>query len=542
MSNHGLAWIENENAQHERTYEFVKGPHDYPGDPVGYARNILRFDPTPDQITVANALQVFPHRVLAPSGHKYGKSACAGWLINWFYDSFDPSVCISTSPKMDSVKRIVWKEVRRMRLRAGLGDLQPRSPEMSDAPDHVAFGMTAASGEGFQGNHELKSFFIFDEACGIDPVFWSVTRTMFKPEAGHFWLALFNPTDTTSQAFIEDHSTDDEGNPLWTTVRMDCLQHPNIIAQLAGQEPPIPSAVTLSMINEWISAWCDPLHDGDYQNPINLEWPPGSGKWYKQGPEFQARCRGMWPEGGTYAVWSEVLWRAAENAVFMPTLDVLPEIGCDVARYGDDYTSFHVRWGDSSYHHEAQNGWSTVRTENRIIELCREYAALATAQRPGGATPIKPEQIAVKIDDDGVGGGVTDILQSKGHFVTPVGAGQRSLSGRYPNKRSELWFQLAERAREGRLGLGRIDKLARNRMRQQAMATVWALNPMGLRVIEPKENTKAKIGRSPDDMDSANLAFYSGFDFPAPEVIGEGERRPLMDRDRERGSRRRLFG
>lgn len=517
----------------------VRLASDFPDDPVGYAKYILRFDPTPDQIAIADALRVWPHRVLAPSGHNTGKSAAAGWLINWFYDSFRPGQTISIGPTRDNVEKIVWKEVRLMRGRAGLGDLMPRAPEMSDAPDHIAYGMTAACGEGFQGRHELRTFFVFDESCAIDPVFWNVTRSMFKQEHGHMWLCLFNPTDTTSQAYMEDHSTDENGRPLWTSIRMDCLRHPNIEAQLAGKPPLIPSAVSLSQVNEWVSVWCDEI-DAQDATPADLEWPPQSGRWYRQGPEFQARCRGMWPEGGTYSVWSELIWRLAENAIIPLPITQLPEIGCDVASYGLDFTSMHVRWGGSSMKHESYQGWGAKRIFDRLKVLASECADMINATKPTSAAKVDAKRIPIKIDDDPEGRSISDFLQHDGYCLVPVGASTRSISGLYPNMRSELWFQLAKRARAGEVSFARLPKDVRERMRQQAMAVVWYLDGQGRRVVEPKEETKLKIGRSPDDMDSVNLAYLQGMEYqPTPEILPT-EKRPAFDA--ERRPRRKLFG
>lgn len=527
-------------------------PAAYPDDPVGYFRNILRFNPTLDQIAIAEAIRRPPYRVLASSAHNTGKSALAAALVNWFYDSFRPSMCITTSPTMDSVKKIIWKEVRLMRHRAGLGDLQPKAPEMSDSPDHLAYGMTAGTGEGFQGRHELRTFFVFDESCDIDPVFWSVTRTMFKPEAGHMWLCLFNPTNTTSQAYLEDHSTDSEGKPVWTTIRMDALRHPNIVAQVDGRPPPIPAAVTLSQIEEWIAAWCDEIHLDDAQ-PTDLQWPPpGSAlakihppKWYRQGPEFQARCRGMWPEGGTFAVWSEIVWRLAETTILAPPIDQLPEIGCDVASYGLDHTSFHVRWGGASQAHESYQGWGAAKIFEHLKHLAGIWAGKVNAVRHRHAAPIKPTDIPIKIDDDPEGRAISEFLANEGYFVVPIGAATRSISGLYPNMRSELWFQLVRRARMGEVSFARLPQDIRNRMRQQAMAVTWTLDGQGRRVVEPKEITKEKIGRSPDDMDSVNLAYLQGYDVGTPEYVKQDQpRRDVWGQDHgaREGRRKKIFG
>src|SRR5271165_571406 len=68
-----------------------KGPDDYPDDPVGYARDILRIDTlTPDQQTILRHLQVPPYKVLVPSAHDVGKTFIAAVAANHWWDSFDP--------------------------------------------------------------------------------------------------------------------------------------------------------------------------------------------------------------------------------------------------------------------------------------------------------------------------------------------------------------------------------------------------------------------------------------------------------------------
>src|SRR5262249_47717382 len=43
---------------------------------------------------------------------------------------------------------------------------------------------------------------------------------------------------------------------------------------------------------------------------------------------------------------------------------------------------------------------------------------------------------------------------------------------------------------------------------QQLLAPAWELDAAGRRKVEPKDETKEKIGRSPDDADAFNLAHY----------------------------------
>ena len=77
-------------------------------------------------------------------------------------------------------------------------------------------------------------------------------------------------------------------------------------------------------------------------------------------------------------------------------------IGCDVARSGDDKTCIDYRENESVKIYKKYNGRDTTWTASNIASL---YIELTT--RFKYAAPI-----AVKIDDGGVGGGVTDQLRA----------------------------------------------------------------------------------------------------------------------------------
>ncbi len=147
--------------------------------------------------------------------------------------------------------------------------------------------------------------------------------------------------------------------------------------------------------------------------------------------------------------------------------------------------------------------------------LCVEYADWATKRRPTNAQPIDPKRIACKIDDDGVGGGVTD--QSAGYAFFGVGAACRALDQEhYRNRRNELWFGQVERARQGRWSFGpNITPEIKREIKRQAMAPTWKVNWAGQKEVESKDETKKKIQRSPDGMDSVNLSFAA---IPEQEV------------------------
>jgi hypothetical protein len=508
----------------------------YRNDPVGYARDVLKVRLWDKQAEILQSLLHPPYRTLVKSGHSVGKSFLAAVATNWWYDTRPRSVAITTGPTNESVKDIVWKEIRVLRLKAGLGGFQgSEAPLLKSGPDHYAKGRTAESGEAFQGRHDLEMLFVFDEAVGIPPIFWTTTNTMFRAENGHAWLAICNPTDTTSQAYQEESLILGAGGPKWNAVQMSALDHPNIAAELAGQTRPYPSAVTLQQIWDAIHEGCQQVTEAG--RPSDFEFPPESGTWWRPGPIFQSRWLGLWPDSSE-GVWSDSKWKAALRQRPLPGLKAVPQIGCDVARFGRDYTVFHTRWGNCSVAHARYNGWSTMQTAGELIRLAIHWAKQWNAiVRPQWMPALDPKSIVIVLDDDGVGGGVTDRVAEQGYTVFPVSAGSEPTEPElYPNLRSQLWFSAADRADTGTMDLSRIDQLSLALIKQQAMAPTWKLDSAGRRVVEKKEDTKKKIGCSPDDMDAVNLAYFADLDVGGePMVLGTNAQARIGTDPRLRG-------
>lgn len=448
-------------------------------------------------------------RLCVRAGHAVGKTLVAAALVNWFYDSFDPGVVITTAPTKQQVTDVLWKEIRAQRVpacrRRGVpNDLLKKSPRMESSPNHVAMGLTTTTTEAFQGRHEESILIVFDEAVGVDGLFWDGAKGMMtSPNA--YWLNIYNPTDVTSTAYLE------ERRGQFRTEVLSVLEHPNIAIEQEGGEPPFPAAVRLRWVLESLEEWTERLAPGEEDVNRDVEFPAGSGFWYRPGPEFESRVLGRWPSTSQDSVWSEALWDRVCTA--LPDDEGPFAIGCDVARYGGDRTVIVVRQGRTALHHETHRGWSTVQTAGRLREL--------VAERYPGAR--------ILVDDDGVGGGVVDLLADLN--VVPIRSGSRAgETGRYPNLRSELWFRAAERARAGGMDLSRLDRDAKELLRNQLCAARWRLDAMGRRVVESKDETRKRLQRSPDDADALNLAFYEPAETGAGWVFDHDVKDFLMAR------------
>lgn len=305
----------------------------------------------------------------------------------------------------------------------------------------------------------------------------------------------------------------------WHVVHMSALDHPNITAELKGEAPPVPSAMRLAMFERLLFKWSSPLSDTSEPLATDVQWPPPwatdyiqktnqKPRWYRPGPLAEARLFARFPTQGATAVWSDGDWQAACRLNLKP-LEIphatIPELGVDVARYGDDNTALHVRCGPCSLYHEEFNGQDLMQTVGAVVRLCKRFAEWANKRRP---KPITPTDIPIKIDDSGVGGGVTDRLKELDYTVAGITAQSLATDAdEYPRQRDELWFVVAEMARDGVLDLSRLDQETLDKLKGEAMAQKYKLNSRGMREVWSKEIAKKEIGASPDGMDAVNLAY-----------------------------------
>jgi hypothetical protein len=460
----------------------------YERRPDLYVAEVLGKSWTESQCAIAYSL-LKRRKTLVTSGHSLGKSHLAGGLVNWFYDTFTQSITITTAPSQGAVEDVLWREVRLQR--GNRPGLKPSAPRMETGEDHFAVGYTAARGGSFQGRKSRWLLVIFDEAVDIDALFWQGARGMLAAGEWNLWLALMNPTDTTSQAYAEFSSG------AWDHITLSVLDHPNIRAGLEGRPDPFPGAVTLQwLVEEAMPAWCEAISSSDKRRDLDFEFPPGSDLWYRPSSEGEARILGRWPTAGSTSIWSQGLWDMCEkNRRPIPREPLI--LGCDVAREGDDYTSIVARRGPCAIHHETHNGWKTDRIALELKDLIQRLVEVGE----------DPRSVEVRVDDDGVGGGVVD--QADDYEFIPIGGGERPNDRRrYANRRSEVWFEVQSFAQEEQVDVTRLSRASRHLIKTQLMAPRWEVNS-GRRQVEDKKLTKKRLKRSPDDGDSFNLCYCS---------------------------------
>jgi phage terminase large subunit len=161
------------------------------------------------------------------------------------------------------------------------------------------------------------------------------------------------------------------------------------------------------------------------------------------------------------------------------------EYGADIARYGDDRIVFFKRKGLKVLDFIVYRKKGIHET----VDLLKEYVN-------------HDKTVPIKIDDSGLGGGVTDYMKKDGYNAKPVNNGQRAKNvDKYPNAISEMWFNIREILKEMSIPNDRelIQELTRRRFRYDSK---------GRRMVESKDDYKKRYSSSPDKADAFLLCFY----------------------------------
>ena len=114
----------------------------------------------------------------------------------------------------------------------------------------------------------------------------------------------------------------------------------------------------------------------------------------------------------------------------------------------------------------------------------------------------KDPSIPIKVDDGGVGGGVSDQLKHWGAKVIRVNFGSKATQPeKYANMATEMWFEFP------------IDEVSipdDEELMDELSERRYDYDKQEVKRIEPKDEFKPRIGRSPDKADALLLSFYTG--------------------------------
>lgn len=402
-------------------------------------------------------------RVAVKSGHGVGKTMLAALAAVGFIITHRPSFVITTSASWPNLAMVLWPQLRYVIRRTvknlhnqGIvlpGRLMQLEWELDDR--WKVFGISAKEPEGFGGHHNDHVMVIVDEASALSE---EVDKALSGLLTGKHdrRLEIGNPLRRTGPFY--QHFKD----PDWRTFTIDSRESPNVVA---GRTI-IPGLAT----REWV-------------DQMTRDWGEGSSV-------FQSRVAGEFPD------------ETDEILIASKWLDALPEklkssgepriLGADIARTGADRTVCWIRKGGQVVAVKWWQGLDLMATSGRILAIAKEFRV-----------------DIIFVDSIGLGAGVVDRLHEVGEkTVVGVNVSEAAKDTRaFANKRAELHWKLRTAIQSGALGMTKEER----RLLGEGTDIRYMFNSRGQIQIEPKDDVKARLGRSPDFVDALAISFaYAG--------------------------------
>lgn len=458
-------------------------------DPVAFCRTHLGFEPWSKQAEVLESVRDHK-RTAVRSCHGAGKTATAARAALWYLAAFPGSRVITTAPTNAQLRDVLWREIRSAFHASGgfiTGELSQTRLEIRD--DWFAVGLSTDQPERFQGHHAEHLLLVVDEASGVgQEIFEAASGFLTSP--GARLLMIGNPTRTSGEFYDAFHRQ----RGFYSTIAISAEDTPALTGEPVSDE-----VARVLVSREWVE---------EHRR-----------KWGEASPIFQVRALGQFPTSSDRNVCSLADVEAAQTRSVAPGSPVV--VACDVARFGSDQTVIVVRRGDQLRVARSYGGQDTMRTAGEILRVARQTLTAA------GLRPV------LVVDDAGVGGGVTDRLREVGEFAVYAftGAARARDRQQFPNRRSEAWFTFGERISD-------LDLPVDEELAGDLVAPEYGLDSMGRWTLERKDDTKRRLGRSPDRGDAAVMAFAIADPTGSAPVVevygGESERGPGRWRQRGR--------
>ncbi len=478
-----------------------------------YAQDFFGIHFWQKQQEIANALRD-KNFVCVRSAHSTGKSYLLGILINFYFDTVYPLVGIGTAPTKALVSSVMFSYARQFRntnLQI-LGDYftGPVMPKLMTTEGHYFEGIVTSDPTSIQGRHGPNVVILLDEAVGITPEMFESLESLMVGDYVKV-LAIYNPTDPASYVAQLEKSAG------WHTITMSAYDHPNIwtgverLAQgrKATEDLPFPGAINLTRFEQLLKQWSFRINKSDYNPARDIILPTSllhnELEYYRPGPIASARLLGRWSEVSMNAIFTDYTIDQSIYNILPTTFDEPITIGVDVARFGSDFSAFCVRHGGKVLELFEVNGLSTVAVTGKVIDLCKKYSE---------RFEIPSQTIDIAVDVIGVGSGVYDNLVDAGYNAHEINVSERAWNAEsYGNLRSELWFEVHNLFLTGQVSLGNIASTTIFDLKKQLLAPLFTYDKLGRRQVEPKDDTKKRLDRSPDLADAIMLAFAVNTEF-----------------------------
>jgi hypothetical protein len=443
--------------------EIIQALNFYYSNPVAFVQDIIGANPEPEQAAFLSAM--VDHRFITiKSGHGIGKSAGESWAALWFMRTRPNAKVACTAPTGHQLDDVLWPEIgkwlKKSLLNGAFEYLKTKLWMKGYEETWFCVPHSCSKPENLQGMHGENMFFIVDEASGVPKENFEVIEGALTNEGAYLLLAG-NPTLITGTFYDSFH----RDRKLYKTFTFN--------------------AETSKLVSP------------DYCERIAL-------KFGKESDVYLVRVLGDFPRGNPDSL---IRLDEIEPAINRKVEEGgIIEIGVDPARYGNNMSVICSRRGRKCLGFKEFSGINTPRLTGEVSlvvkELRKEYDYYEMDKE---TWTRKMKKIRVKVDDTGIGGGVTDQLQlveeSMGIEVIPVNNGGKSYDPDYFNKGAQLWGNIKNILPE--ISIPDDDELI-----MQFTGRKYRINPAdGTIMLERKEDMEKRGLVSPDKADALSLAF-----------------------------------
>ncbi|SEV88780.1 hypothetical protein SAMN05428988_0143 [Chitinophaga sp. YR573] len=356
--------------------------------------------------------------------------------------------------------------------------------------------------EAWTGFHAANTMFVVTEASGMpDKVFDAIEGNL---QGNSRLLIVFNPNVLTGYAAKSQKSK------RWHKFRLNSMNATNVLEKRIV----IPGQVDYDWINDKVDEWCSQIKPEEFNEAEgDFQW---EGRYYRPSDLFRVKVLGMFPKESSDSLiplhWIELAnKRWEEHRLNNFPIDNMLRLGVDVAGMGRDSSCFCPRYGD--YVGQLEMLQSGGKAEHMQI---------------AGITKNKIEQHADKftgkkakafIDTIGEGAGVFSRLQElkvQGIYSCKYSEAATTDGGQplkdytdvyeFANMRAYLHWAVRDWLdphKGSKAMLPRDDDLA-----TELTEATWKFQSNGKIIIEPKEDIKKRLGKSPDKADALANTFY----------------------------------
>lgn len=450
----------------------------YRQDPLLFFKEVTHFQPDPWQEKAARIIAK-DRRLAVRSGQGVGKTAFEANMVLWFLVCFPYPRVVCTAPTRQQLNDVLWAEIAKWMERSPIIGLilhwtKTRVYMKGYEKRWFAVARTATKPENMQGFHEDNMLFIVDEASGVaDPILEAIAGTLTGPN--NKLLYCGNPTKATGN-FADAFGRDADS---WKTMTVSSRNSPRTNKEnIAALEKKY--GVNSNVVRVRVDG-LPPRAEDDVFIPISI----------------------------------------AEQAVMTEPVDhIRPTriaIGIDIARFGNDDTVIAENIDRDIQPLITRHGQDLYATADDIIA---RYNVLRNR------FPKYRGVIYAIVDDTGVGGGVTDILNREKAVqgltrlvVVPVNFSSavpdKEAAKRYADIATWMWGCIRDLAMAGELHLPNDDGLIGQLSTRKYG---FSGSPEKLK-LESKDSLKKRGLPSPDRADAVALSLYEGDVFDIKNLI-----------------------